>query len=523
MGDNYQYNTDHHGGDAPYDLNRTNNSSEFYLHPSSSGITDTFDYSGDVDSETYIDIRAATNQLVGNGNLSAITDQYGNRTFDNSSLGGANSYGFQQDATETVREMHLALLYMLSNPEEFQKALQLRPAQGTTTMAEWNAEYETESILTETEVATTTLGELNSNNLQRNNGYSNGNNHLHNDESSNNDNINYNDPSSTPLPFIVFADDAEVVLPQAHTASQLFGLERIEGIELEAAAGITALSQLFLRWLALMPGGDHLNIIDPPGLTIMKISGGRYRVTAAHRVIWTWMNEFAAFFDPPMSESQTSNQVISDSSQRGQQQTQDNTQTVDGIDTLQIGDLVTMTIVDVFETDNYGKLLSYCPTFDNRSVSKTNPNIEKIRKSSTKIMQIINKVQRSNAARLVYSNISNVAQTVKQKVVENYYSPTKKTGSRSDTGGSAVTDAEGFEKALEAAEEAAIMMKRSAPVDHPEETHVEGTEAPKEQIQQHQTSLVGDSDNTLVSPRGSQYLSSSNDDGEEEENHENEI
>jgi len=36
-----------------------------------------------------------------------------------------------------------------------------------------------------------------------------------------------------------------------------------------------------------MPNGDHSNIIDPPGLTVMKIAGGRYRVTAAHRVVWT--------------------------------------------------------------------------------------------------------------------------------------------------------------------------------------------------------------------------------------------
>ena len=77
-----------------------------------------------------------------------------------------------------------------------------------------------------------------------------------------------------------------MVLPQALTASQLFGIERIIGIELEAAAGITGLSQLFLRWLALMPEGDHVNPIDPPGLTVMKIAGGGYRVTAAHRVVW---------------------------------------------------------------------------------------------------------------------------------------------------------------------------------------------------------------------------------------------
>ena len=37
-------------------------------------------------------------------------------------------------------------------------------------------------------------------------------------------------------------------------------------------------------------------------------------------------------------------------------------------DDVQFEDLVTMTIIDVFETDYDGKLLSYCPTFDNRQV-----------------------------------------------------------------------------------------------------------------------------------------------------------
>lgn len=32
---------------------------------------------------------------------------------------------------------------------------------------------------------------------------------------------------------------------------------------------------------ALMPEGDHENTIDPPGLTVMRIAGGRYRVTGA--------------------------------------------------------------------------------------------------------------------------------------------------------------------------------------------------------------------------------------------------
>ena len=98
--------------------------------------------------------------------------------------------------------------------------------------------------------------------------------------------VNGSSNTTDILPYKIFAADAEVVLPQALTASQLFGLEMTDGIELEAAAGIVQISQLFLRWLALMPCGDHCNLINPPGVTVMRISGGRYRVTAAHRVIW---------------------------------------------------------------------------------------------------------------------------------------------------------------------------------------------------------------------------------------------
>jgi len=96
-------------------------------------------------------------------------------------------------------------------------------------------------------------------------------------------------PKEEPLPIQIFASDAEVVLPQALTATQLFGIERVTGIELEAAAGIIPLSHLFMRWLALMPEGDHVNVIDPPGLTVMKILGGGYRVTGAHRVVWRYV------------------------------------------------------------------------------------------------------------------------------------------------------------------------------------------------------------------------------------------
>ena len=167
------------------------------------------------------------------------------------------------------------------------------------------------------------------------------------------------------------------VLPQAHTASQLFGIETIQGIELEAAAGVLALSQLFLRWLALMPGGDHCNIIDPPGLTVMRIAGGRYRVTGAHRVVWTWMNDF----HPEAVPSYYSSPYDKNHDLR-----------------FSFGDLVTMTIIDVFETDKDGKLLSYCPTFDNRSITKTNITRERISKESHNVKEILGAVSKSRAA-----------------------------------------------------------------------------------------------------------------------------
>lgn len=141
-------------------------------------------------------------------------------TLSGSSMTGHYHSTSHADATDTIHEMHLALLYLLSNPDEFQKALATHPARGATTLEQWNAEYdnetEAESVSYQPQQEATTPA---------------------------------SSTTATPLPFVVFADDAEVVLPQAHTASQLFGMERLEGIELEAAAGISSISQLFLRWL----------------------------------------------------------------------------------------------------------------------------------------------------------------------------------------------------------------------------------------------------------------------------------
>eukprot|EP00523_Entomoneis_sp_CCMP467_P001168 CAMPEP_0168750012 /NCGR_PEP_ID=MMETSP0724-20121128/17031_1 /TAXON_ID=265536 /ORGANISM="Amphiprora sp., Strain CCMP467" /LENGTH=453 /DNA_ID=CAMNT_0008797977 /DNA_START=170 /DNA_END=1531 /DNA_ORIENTATION=- len=333
------------------------------------------------------------------------TAQNLNHQYDPRGMGRPN--GEEHDATSVVHEMHLALLYLLSNPDEFQRALAARPSRGATTLHEWNAEYEDNESLADTAVTDSFSAALDA---------------TQNGASSN--------ISTTPLPFVVFADDAEVVLPAAFSASQLFGLEKVSGMELEAAAGLPALSQLFLRWLALMPGGDHLNLIDPPGLTVMRIAGGRYRVTAAHRVVWTWMNEFPDLgietdaqsgagysssynhsYDGGDYDSQQSSPHHRASSQSGPQHGSSE-------DQLKVGDLVSLTIVDVFETDNQGKLLSYCPTFDNRAVTKTNAASETLHKTTTHLVKFIGAAQKSVIARKISFHATKIAMALKEKVEE---------------------------------------------------------------------------------------------------------
>jgi hypothetical protein len=207
-----------------------------------------------------------------------------------------------------------------------------------------------------------------------------------------------------------------------------------------------------------MPGGDHLNIINPPGLTVMRIAGGRYRVTAAHRVIWTWMNEFATLAED------------------GGIILQEHSTEKPSAPSLQVGDLVSMTIVDVFETDNQGKLLSYCPTFDNRAVVKTNQTAETIRKSSVKFMNLLGRAgqavaqsemtkkgtEQLNRMGLI-EKAKTVAENVKHRVdvaVQNYNSPNRRDP---HFGHENVTDANGFAQALTAAE-AATTASKMAPL-----------------------------------------------------------
>jgi len=341
--------------------------------------------SGEMSAEQYYQAAALSNH----SQYSTLDEQQQEQQL----LGVVNEGQEYNDATPTVHNMHRKLLHLLSSPNLFSDAIEwqmkvdrgLDPSLPTDDnnngdedgMKSFDNEFNEDNI---SRAVSEQKDDTDDGQTATTNG----------DDDTQN---KYKDQSKLipPLPIQIFASDAEVVLPQALTASQLFGIERVSGIELEAAAGIIGLCQLFTRWLALMPEGDHLNIIDPPGLTVMKISGGRYRVTGAHRVVWRWMNCFspASMFTIP------SDKVVSNGSsgEEGDNEKKDTD--------FDFGDLVTMTIIDVFETDSNGKLLSYCPTFDNRAVHKTPETIERIRKGYQMTKERIDVVANSPAGRSV--------------------------------------------------------------------------------------------------------------------------
>jgi hypothetical protein len=175
-----------------------------------------------------------------------------------------------------------------------------------------------------------------------------------------------------------------------------------------------------------MPGGDHLNVMDPPGLTVMRIAGGRYRVTAVHRVVWTWMNEFAPVIFIGQHNPTAPNR--GDTADVTSENVLSTVPPKTGLHTLQVGDLVAMTIVDVFECDQSGKLLSYCPTFDNRAVNKIDRTTHNLRKQTTAITAAVKKVQTSKFATAFTKYTTSIAHQVQQRVsdvVQNYHHPSK--------------------------------------------------------------------------------------------------
>jgi len=330
------------------------------------------------------------------GENGSIDDRYYPSNNDGNEISSA------QDATATIHNMHTKLLYLLSNPELFHEALSW---EDHSLSIQPNDKFEEDSTFEG-------LSDTNNNHHHQNNKNNNvkatqdetfefnpndqGGGGGDTKEHNNNDDYKEENDNSPPLPFDIFAPDAEVVLPQALTATQLFGVERETGIELEAAAGITGLSHLFLRWLALMPEGDHMNVIRPPGLTVMRIAGGGYRVTAAHRVVWRWMNKFS--FSPPgvLSREHSDGAAAAAATTAVDASPSPNNDT-----DFDFGDLVTMTIIDVFETDVDGKLLSYCPTFDNRAVHKTKETVERLKKGATQLKERMGVIAQSPAGKRV--------------------------------------------------------------------------------------------------------------------------
>ena len=146
-----------------------------------------------------------------------------------------------------------------------------------------------------------------------------------------------------------------------------------------------------------MPEEDHANVIEPPGLTVMRISGGRYRVTGAHWVVWRWMNKFspASLFAVPSAKPD--GRTEGGDKSEVQENDDDNEPDTD----FDFGDLVTMTIIDVFETDTNGRLLSHCPTFDNRAVHKTQEVAERLRKGASNFKERMEVVARSPVGKSV--------------------------------------------------------------------------------------------------------------------------
>ena len=130
-----------------------------------------------------------------------------------------------------------------------------------------------------------------------------------------------------------------------------------------------------------------MNLIDPPGLTVMRIAGGRYRVTGSHRVVWRWMNKFSPASAFALPEE---NAAVESSETNNSEDVEENEDT-----DFDFGDLVTMTIIDVFETDEEGRLLSYCPTFDNRAVHKTQEVVERVRKGASHLKERVDVVVKS--------------------------------------------------------------------------------------------------------------------------------
>lgn len=157
----------------------------------------------------------------------------------------------EHDATTTVHGMHRKLLYLLSHPELFHDALdwQDKIDMGLDPSVDGNDDKDGEEGKKKMKLGGNGIQSFNEEFDEEEKDASAADDTNGNGRREKQSKFPAQQKLIPPLPQQIFAQDAEVVLPQALTASQLFGIERVTGIELEAAAGIEGLSHLFLRWL----------------------------------------------------------------------------------------------------------------------------------------------------------------------------------------------------------------------------------------------------------------------------------
>jgi hypothetical protein len=268
-----------HGAQPSFDQSET-----FTYGDESTIVTNDGDRSNLSDNNHFFNVANDANvTLPYDANLEPCDEMMLMKNVDSGRDGAFQPHGAHrtQDATQRVKDVHYALLYLMSNPEEFKEVVERRPY-GSSSIAEWQEEAShddddddendnrTHSSASQSDIAddkTETSGNqsLRSGAKSRftkreNNKGATKKTAIRSDATMNyiartishdmeGRSVTGADSYNTPLPYLIFASDAEVVLPQAHTASQLFGIEQVDGMELEAAAGIVPLCQLFSRWL----------------------------------------------------------------------------------------------------------------------------------------------------------------------------------------------------------------------------------------------------------------------------------
>ena len=162
--------------------------------------------------------------------------EYGASGGGEDGVGVGVGVGEGEDATATIRETHKQLLHLMSHPELFHDALewQDRRDQEGRAPAGGNGD-DADSTFRGLEKEDNPQSAAKTSHAQNETFVFDPNNT---GDSDNGDAEAEGAQAEPPLPHRIFAADAEAVLPAALTASQLFGVERETGVELEVRHGL---------------------------------------------------------------------------------------------------------------------------------------------------------------------------------------------------------------------------------------------------------------------------------------------